>query len=132
MPTALPRTLIFLGWALFAVALFCPALREGDVTLRGWKCLLATLCCFPLWLFWPVAPGALANFTFFFGVLVYSWGGGLERKAYGVFLALAACGGLAAVVPMLEDARVGCYLWLASLFSTAAGFLLADRPQSPT
>jgi hypothetical protein len=130
---ALSGSLISLGWFLFGISLLCPALSEGAEMLPGWKCFLASLCFCPMWLVWPVAVFGITNLLFLFGALVYAWGGGLERKVYGVFLFLAASVTLVLmVVVFFNEARAGAYLWLGSLFVTAGGFFLADRPQSPT
>ena len=126
MNTAFSRPLIYLGWSLYVIALFCPAFRLVDTTLPGWKCLLATLSICPLVLSWSVGLFGFTNLLFLSGLLVYAWGGGLERKAYGVFLGLAACATIAAMISMREDARVGAYLWLGSLVVTAVGFYLAE------
>jgi hypothetical protein len=44
----------------------------------------------------------------------------------------AAFAALVALIPLLEVARAGAYLWLGALFVAALGFMLSDRDQSPT
>lgn len=122
MRISLSEGLIYLGWFLFSIALFCPAM--GDCS--GWMCFIATLCCFPIWLFWPAMVFGLTNILWLFSSLVYCCEAGVERKAYGVFLMLASCATLATVLGMLEGARIGCYFWLGALFATASGFLLSS------
>jgi hypothetical protein len=126
MRRRLSPLLIFLGWSLFGIALACPALHDAGNTLPGWYCFLVSLCIWPMWVIWLVAICGITNLLFLFGLLVYRWGGGLERKTYGVFLSLAVVVTLVAFLAMFDDVLAGAYVWLTSLAITAIGFLLTD------
>lgn len=129
MRTTLARALVALAWCLYAVALCCPAVRpgRGDETWPGGLCLVVTLWL-PFWLVWPVALGGIANLTFLFGSLLFAWGR-LGSRAYGVWLMFAAFGALVVLISLIEAALVGGYIWLASLFIAAFGFLLDRAPE---
>jgi hypothetical protein len=125
MRRRLSPLLIFLGWSLFGIALACPALHDDGNTLPGWYCFLVSLCIWPMWVIWMVAICGITNLLFLFGLLVYYWGGGLERKTYGVFFSLATIATLIVLLTMFDGILAGAYVWLTSLVITAIGFLLA-------
>src|SRR5262245_17990306 len=129
MRRAPSRALIFLGWFFYGVALACPALNHGPRVLYGWQCLVATWSCCPLWLTGAPAVFGLTNLLFLFSIPLCWWEGGLERRAYGVFLFVGATASLIALLPLTDEYRVGCYLWLIALFTTATGLLISPTEE---
>jgi hypothetical protein len=110
--------MIFLGWVLYGIALVAPAVRVcTDETWIGFSCLLATVHPI-LWHFAVVNVGLLIS------PLVFWWGEGLEREAFGLFLLICASITLISLF-CVQTVLIGCYLWMLSIFCTATGFLLS-------
>jgi hypothetical protein len=123
--------LAVLGWLLFAVSLFCPAVcgtgEAEELVEYGYQCLLGSLVPWA----WPFAPQlafyGLANLALLASPYYWVRLRSGERAWLGVILLLGFLASLTAPA-LCGGVSTGFYCWSGSFLAVGCGVLLRQFP----